>query len=75
MTSAELRALFFHGAKWINSRIRSPETWRRAIAMVGSGTVDLRPMVTHRFPIAHGLEAFDLLRNRGGVKALILPGS
>jgi threonine dehydrogenase-like Zn-dependent dehydrogenase len=75
VTSAELRALFFHGVTWINSRIRSPETWRRAIAMVASGAVDPRPMVTHRFPIARGLEAFDLLRARGGVKVLIVPGS
>jgi threonine 3-dehydrogenase len=75
VTSAELRALFFHGVNWINSRIRSPESWRRSIAMVASGAVDLRPMVTHRFPIARGLEAFDLLRDRAGVKALILPAT
>ena len=71
--SAELRALFFHGLTIINSRIRTPETWRRAIAMVSSGAVDLRPMVTHRYPISHGLEAFGLLRERRGVKALIIP--
>ena len=68
LKSAELRAFFFHGVKTINSRIRTPETWRRAIAMVASGAVDLRPMVTHRYYIAHGLEAFDLLRERRGVK-------
>jgi threonine dehydrogenase-like Zn-dependent dehydrogenase len=73
VSAAELRALFFHGVKWINSRIRAPETWRRAIAMVASGAVDLRPMVTHRYPITRGLEAFGLLRSRGGVKALIIP--
>jgi threonine 3-dehydrogenase len=73
LKSAELRSLFFHGVTIINSRIRTPETWRRAIAMVSSGAVDLRPMVTHRYPISHGLEAFDLLRERRGVKALIIP--
>ena len=73
LKSAELRALFFHGVTIINSRIRTPETWRRAIAMVASGAVDLRPMITHRYNIAHGLEAFDLLRERLGVKALIIP--
>ncbi|HEY6419916.1 MAG TPA: alcohol dehydrogenase catalytic domain-containing protein [Candidatus Binataceae bacterium] len=71
--SAELRALFFHGVTLINSRIRTPETWRRAIAMVASGAVDLKPMVTHRYEIARGLEAFELLRARKGVKALIMP--
>jgi L-iditol 2-dehydrogenase len=73
LTSAELRAFFFHGVKTINSRVRTPETWRRAIAMVSSGAVDLRPMVTHRYDIAHGIEAFELLRARKGVKALIIP--
>jgi threonine dehydrogenase-like Zn-dependent dehydrogenase len=73
VTSAELRALFFHGVTIINSRIRTPETWRRAIAMVASGQVDLRPMVTHRYKISHGLEAFELLREKRGVKALIMP--
>jgi threonine dehydrogenase-like Zn-dependent dehydrogenase len=73
LKSAELRSLFFHGVTIINSRIRTPETWRRAIAMVSGGTVDLRPMVTHRYNISRGLEAFDLLRERRGVKALIIP--
>lgn len=73
LTSAELRALFFHGVTIINSRIRTPETWRRAIAMVTAGAVDLRPMVTHRYDIARGIDAFELLRARKGVKALIIP--
>jgi len=73
LTSTELRAFFFHGVKTINSRVRTPETWRRAIALVSSGAVDLRPMVTHRYDIAHGIEAFELLRARKGVKALIIP--
>ncbi len=69
----EMRALFFHGVKIIPSRIRMPETWRRAIAMVSSGAVDLSPMVTHRYNLANGIEAFELLRARQGVKALIMP--
>ena len=73
VTSAELRALFFHGVNIINSRVRTPETWRRAIAMVSSGAIDLRPMITHRYGISRGLEDFTLLRERRGVKALIIP--
>ena len=41
------------------------ETWRRAIALVASGAVDLRPMITHRYDLARGIEAFELLRARG----------
>jgi threonine dehydrogenase-like Zn-dependent dehydrogenase len=73
LTAAELRALFFHGVTWINSRIRSPETWRRAIAMVAAGQIALTPMVTHRYDLTRGIEAFELLRARQGMKALIIP--
>ena len=71
--SAEMRSLFFHGVKIIPSRVRMPETWRRAVAMVASGAIDMKPMITHRFDLDHGVEAFELLRNRKGVKALIMP--
>jgi threonine dehydrogenase-like Zn-dependent dehydrogenase len=71
--SAELRGLFFHGVNLINSRVRTPETWRRAIAMVASKSIDLTAMVTHRYELTRGLEAFELLRARKGVKALVLP--
>jgi threonine dehydrogenase-like Zn-dependent dehydrogenase len=73
LTSTELRAFFFHGIRWINSRVRTPETWRRAIALVASGAVDLMPMVTHRYGLDRSIDAFELLRERKGVKALILP--
>jgi threonine dehydrogenase-like Zn-dependent dehydrogenase len=71
--NAEMRSLFFHGVKIIPSRVRVPETWRRSIALAASGAVDLRPMVTHRYDLEHGLEAFELLHNKQGVKALIMP--
>jgi 2-desacetyl-2-hydroxyethyl bacteriochlorophyllide A dehydrogenase len=71
--SAEMRSLFFHGVKIIPSRVRMPETWRRAVAMVANGAIDMTPMITHRYDLDHGVEAFELLRNRKGVKALIMP--
>jgi threonine dehydrogenase-like Zn-dependent dehydrogenase len=71
--NAEMRALFFHGIRIIPSRVRMPDTWRRATSLVASGAVDLRPMVTHRYNIEGGIEAFELLRAKQGVKALIMP--
>jgi threonine dehydrogenase-like Zn-dependent dehydrogenase len=71
--NTEMRSLFFHGVRIIPSRVRMPETWRRAIAMAAAGAIDLMPMVTHRFDLDHGVEAFELLRNKQGVKALIMP--
>jgi threonine dehydrogenase-like Zn-dependent dehydrogenase len=71
--NSEMRSLFFHGVKIIPSRVRVPSTWRRSIAMVASGAVDLMPMVTHRYGLDRGVEAFELLNRKQGVKALILP--
>jgi L-iditol 2-dehydrogenase len=71
--NAEMRALFFHGVRIIPSRVRMPDTWRRATSLVASGAVDLRPMVTHRYNIEGGIEAFELLRAKQGMKALIMP--
>lgn len=73
LPSAEMRSLFFHGVNIISSRVRSPLTWRRAIALIAGKTVDLVPMVTHRVSLANGLEAFELLRNKQGVKVLVNP--
>ena len=75
VSSVELRSLFFHGVTLINSRVRTPETWRRAIALVASGQVDLTPMVTHRVELSRGLEAFELLRKKLGTKVLIKPAA
>jgi L-iditol 2-dehydrogenase len=71
--NTEMRALFFHGVRILPSRVRKPDTWRRAISLVASGAVDLRAMVTHRYNIEGGIEAFELLRAKQGVKALIMP--
>ncbi|MGH7842892.1 MAG: zinc-binding dehydrogenase, partial [Candidatus Binataceae bacterium] len=71
--NSEMRSLFFHGVKIIPSRVRVASSWRRSIAMVASGAVDLKPMVTHRYGLDRGIEAFELLNKKQGVKALILP--
>lgn len=44
------------------------ERMRRLVEVVGSGRVDLRPLVTHRFPLERIEEAYDLFANqRDGV--------
>ena len=51
------------------------ERMRRLMAVIASGRVDLRPLVTHRFPLDRIEEAYDLFANqRGGVlKVAITP--
>jgi threonine 3-dehydrogenase len=38
------------------------ETWQQASALLASG-LDIRPVITHRFPITRHREAFDLMRS------------
>ena len=39
---------------------RMKHTYPKAIQLVESGRVDVKSIVTHRFPLAHLPEAFDL---------------
>jgi len=48
-------------------------TYQRAIRMVERGQVDLRPLVTHRFPLEQAAEAFRVASRREGVKVIIQP--
>jgi len=52
---------------------RMKHTYPRAIALVASGRIDLKPLVTHVFPLERIREAFDLVEGYrdGVVKAVI----
>ncbi|MGH7738115.1 MAG: L-threonine 3-dehydrogenase [Candidatus Tyrphobacter sp.] len=53
----------------VNGRLMF-ETWYQTQALVKSGRVDLRPIVTHRLPLEAYAEAFELMRT--GVAAKIV---
>ncbi|HSK07073.1 MAG TPA: alcohol dehydrogenase catalytic domain-containing protein [Acidimicrobiia bacterium] len=45
----------------------------RAAALAGEGRVDLDPLVSHRYPLSAGEEAFSALVARSGLKVVVLP--
>lgn len=55
------------------NRSTNPSTWFRAINLVASGQVDVKPVVTHKVRIEDADQAFQALCRREAVKALILP--
>ena len=52
---------------------RMKHTYPRALALAEQGKVELRAMITHRFPLARAAEAFRLAADYGGgvVKAIV----
>ncbi len=52
---------------------RMKNTYPRAIRLVESGKVDVRSLVTHRFPLEKTAEAFASAQRREGLKVMIKP--
>ncbi|XP_076445388.1 sorbitol dehydrogenase-like [Babylonia areolata] len=55
----------------IRGTFRYVNTWPTAVEMVASGAIDVKPMVTHRFPLEDTLDAFLTARSGKGVKVII----
>lgn len=54
---------------------RMKHTYPRAIQLVEKGLVDVRSLVTHRFPLTAYQEAFDTAVKREGIKVVLEPWS
>ncbi|KAK7913291.1 hypothetical protein WMY93_013502 [Mugilogobius chulae] len=50
----------------IRGVFRYCNTWPMAIAMLSSGKVNVKPLVTHRFPLEQALQAFETTRQGPG---------
>ena len=50
---------------------RMKHTYPRAIELVSKGLVDVRSLVTHRFPLEQAAEAFQVAQRREGLKIII----
>ena len=55
------------------SNASTPESWLRAVRLLAAGTVDVRPLITHAYPLRDWAAAFDTFRARTGVKTLFRP--
>lgn len=50
---------------------RMKHTYPRAIQLVQSGLVDVRSLITHRFPLAEAAQAFAVAERREGIKIMV----
>ena len=51
----------------------SPRSWRRAMAIVGSGAMRLEPLVTRVGPLAEWRAVFDAAIDKSGLKCVVRP--
>ncbi len=49
------------------------ECWDRTIALIASGQIDVRPLISHREPLENWQSVFDDVENQRGLKALLIP--
>ena len=50
-----------------------PSAWRRALRLLADGTVQTKPLITHRFAITEWEDAFAVFEEKSGVKTLLTP--
>ncbi|MFC1970481.1 zinc-binding dehydrogenase [Chloroflexota bacterium] len=55
------------------NRARNPSTFNRAISLLASGRIDVKPLLTHKFKIDDINEALKTLQRREGMKVMIVP--
>ncbi len=52
---------------------RTPSSWHRAINLVATKTVNIKPVISHVLPIEKALEAFKLLAEKKATKVVLKP--
>lgn len=56
------------------SNASTPESWLRALRLLGEGRVDTEAVISHRYPLGGWREAFDDFESKRGIKLLLVPG-
>ncbi|XP_078055940.1 sorbitol dehydrogenase-like [Mustelus asterias] len=55
----------------IRGIFRYCNTWPTAINMLASKMIDVKPLVTHRFPLEQAIEAFELVKKGAALKVIV----
>ena len=55
------------------SNASTPESWIRAVDLIASGVVRMKPLITHNFELQDWQDAFDTFKSRSGIKMLFEP--
>ena len=71
-TDLDLGELYFREVSLVPSYSCGPEDTRQAYVMLSQGRVEVRPLVTHRFPLAEVQKAYDTARAGGAALKVLV---
>jgi L-iditol 2-dehydrogenase len=71
----DLDQLCFKEIVATGSNASIPSAWAKAVQLIGSGKVQTKPLISHRFPVTAWEQAFATFEDRAGVKAVFTPAT
>ncbi|WP_210418106.1 zinc-dependent alcohol dehydrogenase [Ruania zhangjianzhongii] len=72
-TPLNLDAVLYKELTLTSGFASTPQSWRRALALISAGQVRLEPLVTSRYPLSQWSAAFQAVRTGEGVKTILEP--
>lgn len=69
----DLDQVCYKELKVSGSNASVPSAWRKALALLASGQVQTRPLISTSLPISEWQQAFELFEQRGGHKIILTP--
>ncbi len=57
----------------LGTSMQTPYEFKKTLDLVAAGVVDIKPIITHRFSLQNGLEAFNTALKAEGLKVVITP--
>jgi L-iditol 2-dehydrogenase len=70
----DLSLLAYKELRMVGSLGQTAPAWRRALGLMASGAVRMRPLATHILPLSRWEEGFALFERKEGVKVILTPG-
>lgn len=70
----DLSLLAYKELRLVGSLGQTSPAWRRALGLMASGAVRVRPLATHVLALSRWQEGFELFERKGGIKVILTPG-
>ncbi len=70
----DLSLLAYKELRMVGSLGQTPPGWTRALGLMASGQVKVRPLATHVLPLSQWEEGFRLFESKEGIKVILTPG-